>query len=106
MSDTKDTKQDAPAVDTPATAPKDAPATPQAGADLSVQDLQGLKTIIDVASSRGAFKPNEMMSVGVHRPVLGRESGEDRDGDVGALRVTSPEFLPPPWCPAPLRCGP
>ena len=48
----------------PATAPTDAPATPQAGADLSVQDLQGLKTIIDVASSRGAFKPNEMMSVG------------------------------------------
>ena len=64
MSDTKDTKQDAPAVDSPATAPADAPATPQAGADLSVQDLQGLKTIIDVASSRGAFKPNEMMSVG------------------------------------------
>ena len=64
MSDTKDTKQDAPAVDTPATAPTDAPATPQAGTDLSVQDLQGLKTIIDVASSRGAFKPNEMMSVG------------------------------------------
>ena len=64
MSDTKDTKQDAPAVDKPVTAPADAPATPQAGADLSVQDLQGLKTIIDVASSRGAFKPNEMMSVG------------------------------------------
>ncbi len=64
MSDTKDTKQDAPAVDAPATAPADAPATPQAGTDLSVQDLQGLKTIIDVASSRGAFKPNEMMSVG------------------------------------------
>ncbi len=64
MSDTKDTVQDAPAVDSPATAPADAPATPQAGADLSVQDLQGLKTIIDVASSRGAFKPNEMMSVG------------------------------------------
>ena len=64
MSDTIDTKQDAPAVDPPATAPTDAPATPQAGADLSVQDLQGLKTIIDVASSRGAFKPNEMMSVG------------------------------------------
>ena len=63
MSDTKDTVQDAPKVDAPATAPADAQA-PQAGADLSVQDLQGLKTIIDVASSRGAFKPNEMMSVG------------------------------------------
>jgi len=63
MSDTKDTVQDAPNVEAPATAPADATA-PQAGADLSVQDLQGLKTIIDVASSRGAFKPNEMMSVG------------------------------------------
>lgn len=38
---------------------------PQAPAsDLSVQDLQGLKTIIDVASSRGAFKPNEMVQIG------------------------------------------
>ena len=50
MSDTKDTVQDEPTVDAPATAPADAPAAPQAGADLSVQDLQGLKTIIDVAS--------------------------------------------------------
>lgn len=59
MSDTKDTVQDAPKVDAPAEA-----TAPQAGADLSVQDLQGLKTIIDVASQRGAFKPNEMMTVG------------------------------------------
>ena len=27
-------------------------------------DLQALKSIIDVASQRGAFKPNEMMTVG------------------------------------------
>ena len=64
MSDTKDTVQDTPNVEASATAQTDAPAAPQAGADLSVQDLQGLKTIIDVASQRGAFKPNEMMSVG------------------------------------------
>ena len=45
--------------------PQGAPTeAPQAGPDLSVQDLQGLKTIIDVASSRGAFKPNEMTAVG------------------------------------------
>jgi len=31
---------------------------------LTVQDLQALKAIIDVASSRGAFKPNEMVAVG------------------------------------------
>ena len=35
-----------------------------AGPDLTVQDLQSLKTIIDVASQRGAFKPSEMMTVG------------------------------------------
>lgn len=33
-------------------------------ADLNVNDLNGMKTIIDLASSRGAFKPNEMMAVG------------------------------------------
>ena len=34
------------------------------GPDLTIQDLQSLKSIIDVASQRGAFKPNEMMTVG------------------------------------------
>ena len=34
------------------------------GPDLTVQDLQALKSIIDVASQRGSFKPNEMMTVG------------------------------------------
>lgn len=32
--------------------------------DLTVQDLQALKAIIDVASQRGAFKPNEMVTIG------------------------------------------
>ena len=49
MSETKDTVKDAPQVEAPATATAE-PAAPQAGADLSVQDLQGLKTIIDVAN--------------------------------------------------------
>lgn len=39
-------------------------ATEQAAPDLTVQDLQSLKAVIDVASQRGAFKPNEMVSVG------------------------------------------
>ena len=35
------------------------------GADLNINDLNALKQIIDVASSRGAFKPgNEMVAVG------------------------------------------
>lgn len=35
-----------------------------AAPDLTVNDLQALKSIIDVASQRGAFKPNEMITVG------------------------------------------
>jgi len=34
------------------------------GPELTVQDLGALKQIIDVASSRGTFKPNEMAVVG------------------------------------------
>jgi len=42
-----------------------APEMPEQQApDLTVQDLNNLKNIIDVASQRGAFKPNEMMTVG------------------------------------------
>jgi hypothetical protein len=37
----------------------------QAGADLSIADLKNLATIIDVASTRGAFRANEMATVGV-----------------------------------------
>ena len=33
-------------------------------AELTVQDLTAIKQIIDVASSRGAFKANEMAVVG------------------------------------------
>lgn len=36
----------------------------QEGGDLTVQDLGSLKTIIDVAAQRGAFKPVEMEAVG------------------------------------------
>jgi hypothetical protein len=32
--------------------------------DLTVQDLNTIKAIIDVASQRGAFKANEMQAVG------------------------------------------
>lgn len=36
----------------------------QASVDLTINDLNALKVIIDIASSRGAFKPNEMTAVG------------------------------------------
>jgi hypothetical protein len=41
--------------------------TPPNGAqapDLTVTDLSAIKQIIDVASTRGAFRPNEMVTVG------------------------------------------
>jgi|13_taG_2_1085334.scaffolds.fasta_scaffold12651_4 hypothetical protein len=52
------------AVDTAATAAEAPAAAGGAPADLTVQDLQALKVIIDVASQRGAFRPNEMQTVG------------------------------------------
>jgi hypothetical protein len=36
----------------------------QASADLTVQDLNMLRSIIDIAAQRGAFKPAEMAAVG------------------------------------------
>ena len=35
-----------------------------AATELNISDLNAMKTIIDIASARGAFKPNEMMAVG------------------------------------------
>lgn len=56
---TEETKTQAPAQEAPKSE------APKAGApDLTVQDLQALKAIIDVASQRGAYKPNEMEVVG------------------------------------------
>ena len=40
------------------------PAPEAASTDLTINDLNALKVIIDIASSRGAFKPNEMVAVG------------------------------------------
>ena len=52
----------------PAEAPTGAPAqgTPPTGApvELTVQDLGVIRSVIDVASQRGAFKANEMEAVG------------------------------------------
>ena len=45
-------------------APAPAPERQPPGPELTVNDLGNIKQIIDVASSRGAFKPNEMMTVG------------------------------------------
>lgn len=42
----------------------DAPAESKPAVDLTVQDLGGLRSIIDVATQRGAFKAAEMEAVG------------------------------------------
>jgi hypothetical protein len=43
--------------------PPVAPAAP-AAPDLNISDLAALRSIIDVASQRGAFKANELEAVG------------------------------------------
>lgn len=40
------------------------PAATENSTDLTINDLNAMKVIIDIASSRGAFKPNEMVAVG------------------------------------------
>jgi hypothetical protein len=37
---------------------------PESATELNLNDLNAMKVIIDIASSRGAFKPNEMSVVG------------------------------------------
>ena len=44
--------------------PQTEAAQQQETAELNIADLNALKTIIDVASSRGAFKPSEMTIIG------------------------------------------
>lgn len=55
---TEETKQAAAPVEQPA------PQAQQESNDLTITDLNNIKAVIDLASSRGAFKPNEMVAVG------------------------------------------
>ena len=50
-------------VETNQEAVEQAPAQTDA-TELTINDLNAMKVIIDIASSRGAFKPNEMTVVG------------------------------------------
>lgn len=50
--------------ETTAQAPNTAPQGDQQVVDLTVQDLGVIRSIIDVATSRGAFKANELEAVG------------------------------------------
>jgi hypothetical protein len=46
------------------TTPENAAPEAAGNAELTINDLAAVKSIIDVASQRGAFKPNEMVAVG------------------------------------------
>lgn len=50
------------AVAAPQAAPQTAPA--EESTDLTINDLSGLKSVIDVATQRGAFKAGELEAVG------------------------------------------
>ena len=42
-----------------------ATAAPEEGAmELNIQDLAAMRSLVDVASARGAFRPSEMVTVG------------------------------------------
>ena len=56
MTEIKEPQQDA--------TPTEQPQVEQQSSDLTINDLNSMKSIIDIASSRGAFKPNEMVAVG------------------------------------------
>jgi hypothetical protein len=49
-------------VEAPVEAPEAAPEQPQA--ELNISDLAALRSIVEVASQRGAFKANELEAVG------------------------------------------
>ena len=81
--------------------------------DLTVQDLQALKAIIDVASQRGAYKPNEMEVVGRTYNRLDTflaaitPKTESADGEAPASPVpTSPPAQPETAAPAPVAEAP
>lgn len=58
-----------------------APATEAPAVDLNVQDLNMLRSIIDLAAQRGAFKPAEMAAVGgVYNKLNGFLEGVAKQG--------------------------
>jgi len=49
---------------TPQSGPVPTPGAEQASPDLNINDLNAVKSIIDIATTRGAFKANELEAVG------------------------------------------
>ena len=84
-------------VEAPATATAQATAPAQPQPDpmaLSIGDLKGLASVIDVASTRGAFKANELAGVGILynklQAFLAKMTPEQQPaGTVGAVAPTT-----------------
>ena len=78
--------------------PQAAPAQAQTGQpdpnNLSVGDLKNLATILDVASTRGAFKANEMAGVGFLynklQAFLAKMAPEHKPEDTAGAPATAP----------------
>ena len=63
---TKKTKKETESTATQSAAPtQTTPPQAQPANDLTIADLKNIGTIIDVASTRGAFRANEMATVGL-----------------------------------------
>lgn len=54
-----------PAANTQQNTQATAPAQGQVAPDLTIADLKNIGTILDVASTRGAFRANEMATIGL-----------------------------------------
>ena len=75
-----------------ATASPEAPATaPATGGpvDLTVQDLNTIRTVIDIATQRGAFKANELQATpegvpATAQPISGADAAAAMSGEVPA----------------------
>ena len=88
---TKETTPAGPKV-APAGTTSDATQPPQS--DLSIGDLRNLSTVIDVASTRGAFRANEMAMVGAVynklQAFLARVTpADEKKDDTGKTTVSS-----------------
>ena len=83
---------------TAAAQPQQAPAGQQAPQPdptaLSIGDLKNLSTILDVASTRGAFKANEMAGVGFLynklQAFLAKVAPEQKPEDTAGATATAP----------------
>lgn len=97
---TKKTKKEAEVV-APATAQTQAqtaptgqqPAGTQSATDLNIADLKNIALVIDVASTRGAFRANELATVGLIynklQGFLGKVAPENKTEDVSKKTDTT-----------------